>query len=171
MVIAIASQITGVPIVYSTICSGANQRKHQSSASLAFVRRIHRWPVNYPHKWPITWKRFHLMTSSWICGHMYSTCFCQCPQLVHGLIKRRNPAYFGWTRIFPHTIKQMHLTPHKSLKNIWVTQTFPIYAQKTNFLQPLLVMYASVNKLPLVQVTACRVIGAKPWSEPMADYC
>ena len=32
-----ASQITGVSIVYSTVCSGADQRKHQSSASLAFV--------------------------------------------------------------------------------------------------------------------------------------
>ena len=35
---AMASQITGVSIVYSTVCSGADQRKHQSSASLAFVR-------------------------------------------------------------------------------------------------------------------------------------
>ena len=34
--------------------SGADQRKHQSSASLAFVRGIHRWPVNSPHKWPVT---------------------------------------------------------------------------------------------------------------------
>ena len=29
-------------------------KKHQRSASLAFVRRIHRWPVNSPHKWPAT---------------------------------------------------------------------------------------------------------------------
>ena len=36
-----ASQITGVPIVYSTVCSGADQRKYQSAASMAFVRRIH----------------------------------------------------------------------------------------------------------------------------------
>ena len=37
---------------------GANQRKHQSSASLAFVRGIHRWPVNSPHKGPVMRKRF-----------------------------------------------------------------------------------------------------------------
>ena len=49
-----ASQITGVSIVYSTVCSHADQRKHQSSASLAFVREIHRWPVNSPHKGPVT---------------------------------------------------------------------------------------------------------------------
>ena len=36
----------------------ADQRKHQSSASLAFVRRIHRRPVNSPHKWPVTRKMF-----------------------------------------------------------------------------------------------------------------
>ena len=35
---------------------GADQRKHQSSASLAFVRRIHRWPLNFPHKGPVTRK-------------------------------------------------------------------------------------------------------------------
>ena len=33
-------------------------RKHQSSASLAFVRGIHRWPVNSPHKGPVTRKIF-----------------------------------------------------------------------------------------------------------------
>ena len=35
--------ITGVLIIYWTICSGANERKHQNSASLAFVRGIHQW--------------------------------------------------------------------------------------------------------------------------------
>ena len=41
------------------------RRKHQSSASLAFVMGIHRWPVNSPHIGPVTLKWFHLMTSSW----------------------------------------------------------------------------------------------------------
>ena len=54
----IASQITSLAIVYSTIYSGADQRKHQSSASMAFVRGIHRGPVNSPHKWPVTRKMF-----------------------------------------------------------------------------------------------------------------
>ena len=53
-----ASQITSLIIVYSTVYSGADQRKHQSSASLAFVRGIHRWPVNSPHKWSVTRKMF-----------------------------------------------------------------------------------------------------------------
>ena len=51
-----ASQITSLTIVYSTVYSGTDQRKHQSPASLAFVWRIHRAPVNSPHKWPVTRK-------------------------------------------------------------------------------------------------------------------
>ena len=54
----IASQITSLTIVYSTVYSGADQRKHQSSASLAFVRGSHRGPVNSPHKGPVTRKMF-----------------------------------------------------------------------------------------------------------------
>ena len=54
---AIASQITSLTIVYSTVYSGADQRKHQSSASLSFMRGIHRG------------KCFHLMTSS--CKQIY----------------------------------------------------------------------------------------------------
>ena len=53
-----ASQITSLTIVYSTVYSDADQRKHQSSASLAFVWGIHRGPVNSPHKWPVTRKMF-----------------------------------------------------------------------------------------------------------------
>ena len=55
---AMASQITSLTNVYQAVHSGADQRKHQSSASLAFVRGIHRWPVNSPHKWPVTRKMF-----------------------------------------------------------------------------------------------------------------
>ena len=53
-----ASQITSLTIVYSTVYSDADQRKYQSSTSLAFVRGIHRRPVNSPHKWPVTRKMF-----------------------------------------------------------------------------------------------------------------
>ena len=55
---SIASQITSLAIVYSAFYSGADQRKHQSSTSLAVVRGIHRRLVNSPHKWPVTWKMF-----------------------------------------------------------------------------------------------------------------
>ena len=58
---AMAYLITSLTIVYSTVYSGADQRrviKQQSSASLAFVWGIHRWTVNSPHKWPVTRKMF-----------------------------------------------------------------------------------------------------------------
>ena len=55
---SMAYQITNLTIVYSAVYSGADQRKRQSSASLVIVRRIHRGPVNSPHKWPVTRKMF-----------------------------------------------------------------------------------------------------------------
>ena len=53
-----ASQPTDISIVYSTVCSGIDQRKHQSSASLAFVRESHWWLVNSLHKGPVMRKMF-----------------------------------------------------------------------------------------------------------------
>ena len=61
---AMASQITSLTNVYSTVNSGVDQRKHQSCASLAFVRGIHRWPVIPRPKAQKRRKCFHLMTSS-----------------------------------------------------------------------------------------------------------
>ena len=57
---AVASQITSLITVYSTVYSGTDQRKHQSSALLAFVWGIHRRTVNSPHKWPVTRNIFPL---------------------------------------------------------------------------------------------------------------
>ena len=55
---AMASQITSLTIVYSTVYSATNQRKYQSSVWLAFLEGIHRWPVNSLHKGPVTRKMF-----------------------------------------------------------------------------------------------------------------
>ena len=55
---AMTSQIFSLTIVYATVYSGADQRKHQSSASLAFVRGIHRGLANSPHKGPVTREMF-----------------------------------------------------------------------------------------------------------------
>ena len=51
---AMVSQITGISIVFSTVYSGADLRKHRSLTSLAFVRWIRRWPVNSPHEGLVT---------------------------------------------------------------------------------------------------------------------
>ena len=66
---AMASEITSVSIICSTVCSGADQRKHQSSASLAFLWGIHQWPVNSPHKGPVTPKMFPFDVVIMLCGH------------------------------------------------------------------------------------------------------
>ena len=61
----IASQITSLTVVYSTVYSDADQRKHQSSASLAFGWGIHRDRWIPRTKGQLRGKCFHLMTSSW----------------------------------------------------------------------------------------------------------
>ena len=73
---ALASQITSLTFVYSTVYSRRRSKKHQSSASLAFVWGIHQWPVNSPHKRPVTQKMlpfdyvimFHgnLLMAAWV---------------------------------------------------------------------------------------------------------
>ena len=75
---ATTSQLNSLSIVYPTVNSqiGADQGKYQSSASLAFVRGIHRWPVKSPHKWLVTRKIFHLMTSS--CSSYVAICYHLC---------------------------------------------------------------------------------------------
>ena len=109
---AMASQITGVSIVYWTICSDTDQRKLQSSASLAFLSGIHRWPVNSPHKGPVTWKCFHLMTSS-------------CPGAASvGLCWWLKMEFFSWSPVVP---KQ------GALLNIFNTRLFALHDWRHSF--------------------------------------
>ena len=75
---AVASQITSLTIVYS----GIDQIKCQSSASLAFVRGIHRWPVNSPHKWSVTRKMSpfdDIIKQFFLTWHLSSRQFCCYP--------------------------------------------------------------------------------------------
>ena len=72
------SQITGISIVCSTVCSGGDQRKQQSSTSLDFVTGIHRWPVDSPHE--ITRKMFPfddvIMQGEQLSGYAMITIVC-----------------------------------------------------------------------------------------------
>ena len=70
---AIASEITRLTIVYSTVYSDADQRKHQSTASLASVRGIHRGPVHLmTSSITVTWHERHSVST-----HLQLECFCQ----------------------------------------------------------------------------------------------
>ena len=77
-----ASQITSLTIVYSTVYSDTDQRKHQSSASLAFVRGIHRGPVNSPHKCLIT-RKMCPFDDVIMCKTMPCRWFCRTWSLVY----------------------------------------------------------------------------------------
>ena len=88
IVSVMASQITIITIVCSMVYSNSGQRKRQSFASLVFVKEIHRWPVNSPHKGPITRKvspfddviiAYSLPVQWWSadgCGSVHGRCVC-----------------------------------------------------------------------------------------------
>ena len=71
---AMASQITSLTIVYSTVYSGADQSKHQSSASLSFVWGIHQGAGEFPAQMVSNaenvsiWCRHHVT-------HAFQSCF------------------------------------------------------------------------------------------------
>ena len=98
-----ASQIISLPIVYSTAYIGADERKHQSSAPLAFVRGIHRWipRTNGQERG----KCFHLMTSS--CRH----------RAAHGTYTRACPCWVSATTA-PIHINLKYLKWHCLIENI-----------------------------------------------------
>ena len=79
----IASQITGLTIVYSTVYSDADQRNHQSSASLAFVRGIYRGPMNSPYKWSVTRKMFPFDDVIMFIGRYYPCYSCSRLNMVY----------------------------------------------------------------------------------------
>ena len=91
---AMASQITGASIVCSTVASGADQRKHQSSASLASVRGIHRWAVNSPKKRLVTRKMFPLddVIMAW---SALNHCLGQYGLIVNWTPWEQSPVKFG----------------------------------------------------------------------------
>ena len=106
-----ASQTASLTTVYSTVYSGIYQRGHQSSASLAFVMEIHRWPVNSPHKGPVTRKRFSfydiIMISQapnflplpcWVLPrNIFNTGITQVVKIFH----RIKQVYLPWSIVLP----------------------------------------------------------------------
>ena len=93
---AMASQITILTIVHSTVYLDTDQRKHQHSESLAFVRGSHQGPVNSTHKWPVTRKMFPfhnvIMGNTFLANDDYFS-FC----LISSVFSR----CFTWPSTFP----------------------------------------------------------------------
>ena len=84
----IASQTTSLTIVYSTVYSGADKKKHQSSTSLAFVRRIHWGSLNSLHKWPVTRKMFPFDDVIMIVSFLYLPQYSLDPFHIYTFIKQ-----------------------------------------------------------------------------------
>ena len=94
---AMASQITSVPIVCSSVGSDGDQRKHQSSASLAFVWGMIWWPVNCPHKGTVTWKMFPF----------------------HDVIMQKVPANYWWWHSITKTIPRKYSWIYPGIVAYW----------------------------------------------------
>ena len=116
---AIASQITSLMIVYSSVCLRVDQRKHQSSASLAFVRGIHRRPVTSLHKWPVTRKMFPfddvIMVSKIMAGTHSGSCEWN-PHISfqtlfpHGdIIVTGNTDLWNWSELFAYQLNEIYV--------------------------------------------------------------
>ena len=93
----IASQITSRTVDCSTVYSDADQIKHQSSASLAFVWGIHRDRWIPRTNGQLRGKCFHLMTSSWYMSLGWT--------IVHG-----SWTVMPWADLWPVLLVHRHFT-------------------------------------------------------------
>ena len=140
----IASQITSLMVVYSTVYSDADQRKHQSSASLAFVWGIH-WNRWIPRtKSQLRGKCLHLMTSSWqpVRAHLTEKNICimkrVCYQIASFVLSLFYVLYILLNKRSPVWVYDPgnHLTPPLQLRRvhsvwpsdvIWLHRSGPVF--------------------------------------------
>ena len=103
------SQVTSSTNVYSTVYSGTDQRKRQSSMSLALVRGIHQSPVNSPHKGPVMWKMFPLVD---IIMRDYFVYVCISRKYLHVIscCTRANFLQIIWDQMI-HWCNSLHMMP------------------------------------------------------------
>ena len=126
MMDAMACQITSLAIVYSTVYLVADQRKHQSSASLAFVRGIHRSPVNSPHKGQVMRKRFPFDDVIMDCQ------FATFDLWVRTQQRPANSHWFEELRNITIDVNLLHSVHHKCLpwNALMITYTYQVNKQK-----------------------------------------
>ena len=139
---ATASQITSLAIVYSIIYSDADQRKHQSSASLAFVQGNHRGPVNSPHKWPVTRKMFpfddvimkthgkygiYTMTQARDCGHALKLMNETMQRRIRLTNKAKQEIRIGISHIVIYFLWGAITRPWQKLWREWVVTSHALY--------------------------------------------
>ena len=160
---AIASQISSLTIVYSIVYSDADQRKHQSSASLVFVRGIHRSTVNSPHKWPVTRKVFpfddvimrdglvlqplHLSYTLLIYAHFCTNYWTDWLQTLVDAFIMESPKLINFLPCFVNT--HFHAIESFRMIPLWTVQHFEEFVLKFCFdkMPPWLCNKASIHHL------------------------
>ena len=154
-----ASQTTGISFVCPIICSGPYKRKHQSSASLDFVRGIHRWLVDSPHKGPV--KCFHKMMWSWVvmwCT-LVSSSWTEVELFVHVILIIIYVCQWHYhNQRLLRSLSSVNAEPRNWL-NFYIKSSPPSDTYMRQWM-------GSV----LVQIMACSLFGAKPLFKPMLGY-
>ena len=154
---AMAHQITSLTIVYSTVDSGADRGKHQSSASLAFVRWIRQWPVNSPRKGPVTREMFPfddvIMLIVNVAHGKFAAWYMYIIDSTNGLLGNTlRPSQNG--RYFADDIFKCIFLNENACTSLMISLKF--------------VPKVRINNIPvLVQIVALCRPGDKPLSEPM----
>ena len=181
---AMVSQIVSPTIVYSTVYSGADQRKHQSSASLAFVRGIPRWPVNSPHKGPVMRKMFLFDDVSCILYKWWNEIIHTFPNFSLGLNKLFHPHFTRHVIIYQcwYYSKSMSVPRGPPLyKDIVLSLTWEPHTWKDalyietgprrlyTFIVALW-QHGDVSWTSLVQFMHYWLFGVKPLPKPMTIY-
>ena len=165
---SMASQITSLTIVYSAVYSGADQRKHQSSASLDFVRGNHRGPVNASHKWPVTRKMFPfddviMISEIWAC--IFFVRLLATDRLGFDRMIATVPSRW-WKRISTHWGRDKMAAISQTIFSS-ACSWMKIYEFRLKFSLKF-VLKVRINNIPaLVQIMARRRSGDKPLSRPI----
>ena len=158
-VIMDASQNTSLTIVFSAVYSDADHRKHQSSASLAFVRGIHRLPMNSPHKWPVTPKMFpfdDVIMITLVCGVIVPV-WCK---------KKRRPEWqlhwIKWPKFCGRQF-QMHLYESNSFWRqaiIWLKRlTIVLMEIKVQIIWVNLKAFRHVTRIRIIKRCRLQIVG------------
>ena len=188
----IASQITSLTMVFSTVYLDTDRRKHQCSASLAIVRGIHWRPVISPHKWPVTRKMLPLDDIIMNCRSfpiikLYALYLTIHDEWIRGKTCNSTPISRSWKwRIIRYlTIylaTETHLTPWSwQTKWIFCRRQIKMHVFDTKLscsdLSPMEFnpIIPIENKSTLVQVRTCLLFRAKPlpdqrWHDSLTPY-
>ena len=173
-----ASQITSRTIVCSTVHSGTDKRKHQSSASLAFVRGTHWWPMNSPHKGPVTQKMFPFddiivafmrqLTGSCLVQVMACHLWGTKPLPEYWLITNWNL----WNKLNWNLDQNIKIFIQENAMKyvIHIMSVILPRPQRVNSSPPSAANMRQWISSAFFLIMACRLFGAKPLSKPMLGY-